>query len=98
MKVVYPLAEFADGFHRLGAGEDIARPAESMLAERERVTEEHRALVPHGLRRCFDESLALASQAAERIVLLEQDAVVLDAPAAQALADERLGASYVTGP
>src|SRR6185503_2750479 len=45
---------------RLGAGEDIARPAESMLAERERVTEEHRALVPHGLRRSFDESLALA--------------------------------------
>jgi branched-chain amino acid transport system ATP-binding protein len=45
-----------------------------------------------------DESLALASQAADRIVLLERDEVVLDAPAAQALADERLGASYVTGP
>jgi branched-chain amino acid transport system ATP-binding protein len=45
-----------------------------------------------------DESLALATQAADRIVLVERDAIVLDAPRAQALADERLGTAYVTGP
>ena len=44
-----------------------------------------------------DESLALASRAADRIVLIEHDAVVLDAPKAQALADERLGTAYITG-
>ena len=56
----FPIRTIGSYIARLGAGEDIARPAESMLADRERVTEEHRALVPHGLRRCFDESLALA--------------------------------------
>jgi pyruvate,water dikinase len=56
----FPIRTIGSYIARLGAGEDIARPAESMLAERERVTEEHRALVPHGLRRSFDESLALA--------------------------------------
>jgi pyruvate,water dikinase len=45
---------------RLEAGEDISRPSEATLAERERVTEEHRALVPKEMRRAFDESLALA--------------------------------------
>jgi branched-chain amino acid transport system ATP-binding protein len=45
-----------------------------------------------------DESLALAGRVADRIVLVEHDAVVLDAPRAQALADERLGTAYVTGP
>jgi branched-chain amino acid transport system ATP-binding protein len=44
-----------------------------------------------------EESLALASHAADRIVLVEHDQVVLDGPAAQALEDERLGAGYVTG-
>ncbi len=43
-----------------------------------------------------DEQLALARHA-HRIVLVENDAVVLDAPRAQALADERLGVGYITG-
>jgi hypothetical protein len=43
-----------------------------------------------------DEQLALARHA-DRIVLVGGDAVVLDAPAAQALADERLGVGYITG-
>jgi branched-chain amino acid transport system ATP-binding protein len=43
-----------------------------------------------------DEQLALARHA-HRIVLVEQDTVVLDAPRAQALADERLGVGYITG-
>jgi branched-chain amino acid transport system ATP-binding protein len=42
-----------------------------------------------------DEQLALARHA-HRIVLVESDAVVLDAPRAQALADERLGVGYIT--
>jgi branched-chain amino acid transport system ATP-binding protein len=44
-----------------------------------------------------DEGLALARKAAGRIVLIEHDRVVLDAPAAQALANERLGIGYITG-
>ena len=43
-----------------------------------------------------DEQLALARHA-HRIVLVEDDTVVLDADRAQALADERLGIGYITG-
>jgi branched-chain amino acid transport system ATP-binding protein len=43
-----------------------------------------------------DEQLALARHA-DRIVLVADDAVVLDADRAQALADERLGVGYITG-
>ncbi|HEY6890886.1 MAG TPA: ATP-binding cassette domain-containing protein, partial [Solirubrobacter sp.] len=43
-----------------------------------------------------DEQLALARRA-DRIVLVEDDAIVLDQPRAQALADERLGVGYITG-
>ena len=45
---------------RLGAGEDIARPREALLAERELVTEEHRALLAPKPRQAFDDSLVLA--------------------------------------
>ncbi|HWK26392.1 MAG TPA: ATP-binding cassette domain-containing protein [Solirubrobacter sp.] len=44
-----------------------------------------------------DEKLTLARAAADRIVLIEHDAVVLDLPKAQALEDERLGPGYLTG-
>ena len=44
-----------------------------------------------------DENLALARAIADRIVLIEHDAVVIDAPRAQALQDERLGLGYITG-
>ena len=56
----FPIRTIGSYIARLGAGEDIARPAEAMLAERERVTEEHRALVPPELCVAFDESLELA--------------------------------------
>ncbi len=45
---------------RLDAGEDISRPREAALAERERITEGHRALLSPELCEAFDESLALA--------------------------------------
>ena len=43
-----------------------------------------------------DEQLALARRA-DRIVLVQDGAIVLDQPRAQALADERLGVGYITG-
>jgi phosphohistidine swiveling domain-containing protein len=55
-----PVETIGSYIARLGAGEDIARPRDALLAERERVTEEHRALVPAELRQSFDDSLALA--------------------------------------
>ncbi|MDA0183379.1 ATP-binding cassette domain-containing protein [Solirubrobacter phytolaccae] len=42
-----------------------------------------------------EERLALASAAADRIVLVEGDRIVLDAPREQALADDRLDSAYV---
>jgi pyruvate,water dikinase len=55
-----PIATIGAYVKRLEAGEEIARPREAVLAERQRVTEEHRALLPEETRRAFDESLALA--------------------------------------
>ena len=45
---------------RLEAGEDIARPREAVVAERDRITAEHRELLPEEQRDAFDEQLALA--------------------------------------
>ena len=56
----FPIRTIGSYIARLGAGEDIARPAESLLAERERVTAEHRALLSPEKCHAFDESLALA--------------------------------------
>jgi pyruvate,water dikinase len=55
-----PIETIGSYIARLGSGEDISRPREALLAERERVTEEHRALVSSELRQSFDDSLALA--------------------------------------
>jgi branched-chain amino acid transport system ATP-binding protein len=44
-----------------------------------------------------EESLALASLAADRIVLVDAGRVVLDAPRVKALEDPRLGVGYITG-
>jgi pyruvate,water dikinase len=56
-----PIAAIGAYIRRLGAGEDIARPRAALLAERERVTRGHRALLQGGDdRKAFDESLALA--------------------------------------
>jgi pyruvate,water dikinase len=47
---------------RLEAGESIARPYEAIVAERDRITAEYRALLPEELRQPFDERLDLARQ------------------------------------
>ena len=44
-----------------------------------------------------DEGLSLARAVANRVVLLEDDRIVLDLPTAQALEDERRGLGYITG-
>lgn len=43
-----------------------------------------------------DEHLTLARAIADRIVLIEDDEIALDLPAAEALAHERLGVGYIT--
>jgi pyruvate,water dikinase len=55
-----PVQTIGSYISRLDAGEDISRPHEAALAERERITEGHRALLAPELRMAFDESLALA--------------------------------------
>jgi len=55
-----PIQTIGSYIARLEAGEDISRPYEAISAERERVTEEHRALVSEEMREEFDERLALA--------------------------------------
>ena len=45
---------------RLEAGEEIARPREQVVVERDRITDEHRAFLPEEIRAAFDEQLALA--------------------------------------
>ena len=55
-----PIATIRTYVARLEAGEDIARPCAAILAEREHITAEHRALVPDKRRATFDETLALA--------------------------------------
>jgi pyruvate,water dikinase len=45
---------------RLEAGEGLARPYEAIVAERDRITAEYRALLPQELGLRFDECLALA--------------------------------------
>jgi pyruvate,water dikinase len=55
-----PIQTIGSYIARLGTGEDISRPQGAAVAERERVTEEHRALLPPEARQRFDDSLALA--------------------------------------
>jgi pyruvate,water dikinase len=54
-----PIARIGSYIERLEAGEDIARPSEAIAAERERITEEYRLLVPLERRQEFDERLTL---------------------------------------
>ena len=56
----FPIQTICSYIRRLEAGEDISRQSEVTLTERERVTEEHRALAPDELREVFDKDLALA--------------------------------------
>jgi pyruvate,water dikinase len=55
-----PIATIGSYIERLEAGGDIGRPYDAVIAERDRVTEEHRALVAGEARLAFDESLVLA--------------------------------------
>jgi pyruvate,water dikinase len=55
-----PIATIRSYVARLEAGEDISRPTEALLVDRERVTAAYRALLAEQGRRGFDESLALA--------------------------------------
>jgi pyruvate,water dikinase len=55
-----PLAMIASYIARLQAGEAISRPRDAVVAERDRVTAEYRALMPEPMRVAFDERLALA--------------------------------------
>ena len=55
-----PLATVASYIARLEAGEAISRPRDGVVAERDRVTAEYRALMPEPMRVTFDERLALA--------------------------------------
>jgi pyruvate,water dikinase len=55
-----PIATIGSYVARLQAGEDISRPYERILAERERTSGEYRALLTEEAVGAFDESLALA--------------------------------------
>jgi pyruvate, water dikinase len=55
-----PIAMIGAYIGRVQAGEDIARPRQAVLAERDRITSEYRALLPGHQRDGFDRQLALA--------------------------------------
>jgi pyruvate,water dikinase len=55
-----PIAMIGSYAARVRTGEDIRRPQDEVLAERDRITREHRALLPQQLRDAFDRQLALA--------------------------------------
>ena len=50
-----PIATIGSYIERLEAGEDISRPDAAILAERERITGEYRALLPEENAQAFDE-------------------------------------------
>lgn len=55
-----PLATIASYIERLEAGEAISGSRNALVAERDRITAEHRELMPEPMRVTFDERLALA--------------------------------------
>lgn len=55
-----PLAAVKEYVVRVREGDEIDRPTEQVLAERERIAGEYRALLPDDDREAFDEMLALA--------------------------------------
>ena len=55
-----PIATIGDYIGRLEAGDDISRPRDALIAERERITREYRSLVASESLALFDQSLALA--------------------------------------
>ena len=55
-----PIAMIGSYVRRIAAGEDVSPPHAALRAERDKITEEYRALVPAGLRPAFDTRLELA--------------------------------------
>jgi pyruvate,water dikinase len=55
-----PIAMIGSYIERLEAGDEIARPREQVVVERDRITDEHRAFLHEESRVAFDEQLALA--------------------------------------
>jgi pyruvate, water dikinase len=55
-----PIAMIGSYVARLQAGEDIRRPRDAVIAERDRITDAYRALLPKEPRRAFDGQLKLA--------------------------------------
>jgi pyruvate,water dikinase len=55
-----PIAMIGSYLERLQAGEDISRPSQAVIAERDRITAELRSLLGAETRPAFDESLSLA--------------------------------------
>jgi pyruvate,water dikinase len=55
-----PIAMIGSYAARLVAGQDIRRPQHAVLAERDRITDAYRALLPKESRRAFDAQLKLA--------------------------------------
>jgi phosphohistidine swiveling domain-containing protein len=55
-----PIAAIGSYVERLEAGEDISRPFDQVIAERDRITEEYRSFLSGTGRDSFDQSLALA--------------------------------------
>ena len=100
----FPIGTIGSYIARLGAGEDISRPREAVLAERERVTREYRALLPardaqrfrreprarpHGLPLCREPPLLHRPPLHDD--LLEQGARVRGTPDAPRVPGERGG-------
>jgi pyruvate, water dikinase len=55
-----PISIIGSYVGRIELGEDVSRPRDAVIAERDRVTAEYRSLVGDDARRAFDERLALA--------------------------------------
>jgi pyruvate,water dikinase len=55
-----PLETIASYIERLAAGEELSRPSDALIAERDRIADEYRALLPEPERTTFDARLALA--------------------------------------
>jgi pyruvate, water dikinase len=55
-----PIAMVGSYIDRLEAGEDISRSRDTVIAERDRITEEHRAMLPAEIRNRFEAKLTLA--------------------------------------
>lgn len=56
----FPMTALADYVHRLQAGEDLSRPVDDVVGERDRVVERYRSMIDEEDREAFDEALGLS--------------------------------------